>query len=48
MEEYNYKIVFLGESGTGAKTSLIDRLINNKFNPQTIASISTSYASIFI
>ena len=32
MENNIYKIVFLGESGVGAKTSLINQLVNKKFD----------------
>jgi len=32
MKEYKYKVILFGESGTGAKTSLIERFIDNKFN----------------
>ena len=48
MEEYKYKIVFLGESGTGAKTSLIDRLINNYFTQNIISTSNINYIGIFI
>ena len=35
----NYKIIFLGELGIGAKTSLIERLINNKFLEKSWCSV---------
>ena len=41
----SYKVVFIGSSGVGAKTSLIERIVNNSFsgnsNPTTGASYST-------
>ena len=47
MDEYDYKIVFLGESGTGAKTCLINQIIYNQF--ENYSSTSTAaYYSTFI
>jgi len=48
MEKYEYKIVFLGESGTGAKTSLIYQFINNKCDPNIKSTLGASYVNIFI
>ena len=48
MEDCSYKIVFLGESGVGAKTSLISRLINNKFYECFESTIGANYSSIII
>jgi small GTP-binding protein len=47
MEEYDYKIVFLGESGTGAKTCLINQIIYNEFENYSFAS-PAAYYSTFI
>ena len=47
MKEYDYKIVFLGESGTGAKTCLINQIIYNEFENYSFTSVATYY-SIFI
>ncbi len=47
MKEYEYKIVFLGESGIGTKTSLISQLVNNKFDPNISSTNGASYCSIF-
>ena len=46
MEEY--KISVLGETGTGAKTSLIYQLIYNEFIENCIISNGTNYSTIFI
>ena len=46
MEEY--KISVLGETGTGAKTSLIHQLIYNEFIENCIISNGTNYSTIFI
>ena len=32
IKKYTYRIIFLGESGTGAKTSLINRIISDTFS----------------
>ena len=48
MEKYEYKIVLIGESGTGGKTSLINRLVLNIFDPNTIATSGASYTNIFV
>ena len=48
MKEYEYKVIFLGESGTGAKTSLIERFVYNRFNPNQLSTTSQRYADIFI
>jgi Ras-related protein Rab-6A len=47
MKEYDYKIVFLGESGTGAKTCLINQIIYNQFENYSSTSVA-AYYSIFI
>ena len=47
MDEYDYKIVFLGESGTGAKTCLINQIIYNQFENYSSTSAAT-YFSTFI
>lgn len=38
------KVVMLGESGVG-KTSIINRYINNSFNPECMTTPGASYAS---
>jgi len=48
MKEYAYKILFLGESGTGAKISLINQIIDNEFDERITSSNCTYYVSIFI
>ena len=40
-----YKVVFVGESGTGAKTSLINRIVYNSFDPEQISTLSPQYVS---
>ena len=47
MKEYEYKIVFLGESGVGSKTSLIGQLVNNRFDPNVSSTNGASHSSIF-
>ena len=47
MKEYDYKIVFLGESGTGAKTCLINQIIYNDFENYSLTS-AAAYYSTFI
>ena len=32
IKKYTYRIIFLGESGTGAKSSLINRIISDAFS----------------
>ena len=41
----DYHIIFIGEAGIGAKTSLIERLINNKFPEHTLPTIG-NYISL--
>ena len=48
MEEYKYKIVFIGESGTGAKTSLISRLCDHDFTLYTNTTSVPSYTTFSI
>ena len=48
MEKYVYKLIFLGESGTGAKTNLISQLIGNGFNESSLTTNIPSYATKFI
>ena len=43
-----FKIIFLGSSGAGAKTSLINRIIGRKFNENETSTNSASYASKII
>ncbi len=47
MEEYNYKIVFLGESGTGAKTTLNNQIIYKIFE-ENFFGLTASFYSAFI
>ena len=44
----NYKVVFLGDSGVGAKTSLINRIIDDKFNENEMSTSGASYSPKFI
>ena len=48
MEEYEYKIIFVGDVGIGAKTSLIKKFIYNKFDKDFKLTISVNSTSIFI
>ena len=48
MKECEYKVMFLGETGTGAKTSLINRLIDKKFDTKNESTICPNSAYIFI
>ena len=45
MKEYDYKIVFLGESGTGAKTCLINQIIYNEFENYSFTSPAVYYST---
>ena len=40
-----YKIVFVGDSGVGSKTSFINRMATGVFNPDTKATNGGSYTS---
>ena len=40
-----YKIVLLGDCGVGAKSSLVNRLMGNKFEPNIPSTCSASYIS---
>ena len=46
--DFEYKIVFLGGSGVGAKTSLIYQLVDKQFIEDSLSTTSASYSSIFI
>ena len=48
MENNIYKIVFLGESGTGAKISLINQFVNKKFDENVKSTISSCYSYLYI
>ena len=48
MEEYSYKIVLIGETGTGAKTSLINRLYKNEFHKIIMGTTGAYFVNIFI
>ena len=39
-----YKAVFLGESGVGNKTSFINAIVSQTFDPNTISTITSSYS----
>ena len=41
----SYKIVFVGSSGIGAKTSLIQKILNNTFNNNSNATTGANYAT---
>ena len=43
-----YKVIFLGDSGVGAKTCLINRLVSNIYDDLTPSSNGASFASKFI
>ena len=43
-----YKIAFIGESGTGAKTSLMNRLRGVKFSEDLTSTISLSFSDMKI
>ena len=47
-KNYKYKIIFLGASGAGAKTSLINRFIGYEFNYNIPSTITPNIHSIFI
>ena len=44
MEINEFKVVFLGDSGTGAKTSLINRIVRDVFDKSVYATPCASYA----
>ncbi len=48
MENNIYKIVFLGESGVGAKTSLINQLVNKKFDENVESTTASCYSYLYI
>ena len=37
------KVIFLGSSGAGGKTSLINRIIGNEFNENEKCTLSASF-----
>jgi len=41
----SYKVVFVGSSGIGAKTSLIQKILNNTFNNNPNATTGANYAT---
>ena len=43
-----YKIIFIGESGVGAKTSLLNRIAGLKFNPHSETTTTNSFVNIKI
>ena len=43
-----YKIIFIGESGVGAKTSLINRIAGLKFNPHSETTTTNYFVNIKI
>ena len=43
-----YKVIFLGATGTGAKTNLINRLAREIFNKNEVSTLSCSYVTKFI
>ena len=45
MEINEFKVVFLGESGVGTKTSLIKRIVHNTFNSNISATSVASFVS---
>ena len=47
-KKYTYKIIFLGESGTGAKTSLISRIISNTFSFNISSTTGANYAMLSV
>ena len=44
----SYKVAFLGDSGIGAKTSLINRMFYHRFNENELPTCSASYSAKFI
>jgi len=48
MKEYEYKLVLLGGSGIGAKTSLIKRFILNRFDSVMMTTSGANFCSTFI
>ena len=48
MEEYKFKIMFVSENGTDAKTSLISKIYTNRFNPYIESSAYTQEKQIYI
>ena len=45
---YTYKIILLGEAGTGAKTSLIGRIIADSFSDNLASTSAFGYAEYLI
>ena len=41
-KEY-YKVVFVGDTGIGAKTSLINRIVNDEYNPNSCRTSGANY-----
>ena len=48
MEINEFKVVFLGDSGIGAKTSLFNRIVHNTFDVNVCATYGTSFSSTTI
>ena len=42
-DKYIFKILLLGPSGTGAKTSLMDRIVGNTFDPTKLCTIGVDF-----
>ena len=40
-----FKVIFVGDSGTGAKTCLIERILYGRFNPNTQSTFSCSFVT---
>ena len=43
-----FKVIFIGPSGVGVKTSLINRIIGKEFNDHQESTISVSYGTKMI
>ena len=43
MDEYIYKVLFLGDSSIGAKTSLIRRIVYNEFREDENSTIGVDF-----
>ena len=47
-KDYVFKILLYGDSSTGAKTSLMLRIVNNEFNEQIVSTIGSDFGTKYV